>query len=291
MDQLISPASDQWAPQRRLGVVDGLGPHTTARFYAMLCENHRALTGGSSPDVMVHSISVQRRLMEAFSAGSFRPGHQEALQHLVSRTCRSLAGSGADVIAVACNATTIDPAIVAPTCIGMVEATCRTLRRLNVRRVGLLASSIMVSSAAYERGLGEAGITVVAPAPRDQEIVDQFIELQQWSPTRVPVPGEFLRVITKLGDDVDALLLDCAELHGVVDTEMAGKPVIDSVRALVEESCRALLDPVPDTTATADVVRCVAAANSVAGARLPSRWSPSRWRPRRPLRSASLVPR
>lgn len=273
MDQLISPASARPAPQRRLGVVDGLGPHTTARFYAMLCENHRALTGGSSPDVMVHSISVQRRLMEAASAGSFRPEHSEALRHLVSRACRSLAESGADVIAVACNATTIDPAVVAPTCIGMVEATCRALRLLNVRRVGLLTSSIMVSSAAYQRGLGEAGIGVVAPASRDQEIIDRFIESQQWSPTRVPVPGELVRVVAELGDDVDALVVDCAALERVVDTEMAGKPVIDSVRALVEESCRLLLEPAPAATATAHV----------------SRWSPSRRRARRPVRSASLA--
>lgn len=271
MDQLISPASARPAPQRRLGVVDGLGPHTTARFYAMLCDNYRALTSGSSPDVLVHSISVQRHLMAAASAGSARPEHSEALGHLVTRTCRSLAGSGADVIAVACNATTIGPAIAAPTSIGMVEATRRTLQNLNIRRVGLLASSIMVSSAAYERDLGEAGISVVAPAPRDQEIIDRFIESQKWSPT--PVPGEFLRVVTKLGDDLDALVLDCAALGGVVDTEMAGKPVVDSVRALVEESCRLLLQPAPAATATADV----------------SRWSPSRRRARRPLRSASLA--
>jgi aspartate racemase len=298
MDQLVSPGSDLWAPQRRLGVVDGLGPHTTARFYAMLCENHRALTGGSYPDVLVHSISVQRHLVDAISAGSLRPAHQEALRHLVTRTCRSLAGSGADVIAVACNATTIDPAMVAPTCIGMVEATCRALQRRNVGRVGLIASSIMMSSAGYERALAEVGITVVAPAPRDQQIIDRFIESLQWSRTPVAVPEEFIRVITKLSDDVDALVLDCADLYAVVHTEMAGKPVIDSVSALVEESCRLLLDPAPHTTATADIVRYVAAddaptgctaAKPIAGTRPSSRWSLSRWRPRRPLRSASLV--
>lgn len=245
MDEPISPAPDRWAPPpRRLGVVDGLGPRTTARFYAMLCENYRELTGGSSPDALVHSISVQRRLVEAFSAGAFRPEHQEALRHLVNRTCRSLAGNGADVIAVACNATLTDPATVAPTCIGMVEATRTKLQGLDVRRVGLLAPAIMVASAAYERGLGEVGITVVVPAPPDQEIVDRFIETLQWSPSRGPVPQEFLRIVTELSGDVDALLLDCADLYGVVDTEMAGKPVIDSVSALVDESCRALLEPV-----------------------------------------------
>ncbi|OJZ70038.1 hypothetical protein BRW65_21130 [Mycobacterium paraffinicum] len=243
MDQVIGPAR-----QRRLGVVDGLGPRTTARFYAMLCERHRALTGGSSPDVVVHTITVQRRLGEPASTGSSRPGRQEGVRNLITRTSRSLAGSGADVIAVACNATTIDRATGGPACIGMVEATARTLRRLNFRRVGLLASSIMVSSAAYQRGLAEAGITVVSPAGRDQEIVDRFIESLRRSRIPIPVPGEFLRVIPKFGDDVDALLLDCNELYGVVDAEMVGKPVIDSVTALVEESSRLLLDPVTHTT-------------------------------------------
>jgi aspartate/glutamate racemase len=280
MDQLVDRAPDRWAPQRRLGVVDGLGPRTTARFYAMLCEHHRALTGGASPDVLVHTISVQRHLAEADSAGSFRPAHQEAMQHLVARTCRSLAGSGADVIAVACNATTVDAATAAPTYIGMVEATSRALQHLDVRRVGLIASSIMVSSAAYGRGLGEAGITVVAPAPRDQEIVDRFIESVQWSPTPVPVPEELVRVIARLSDDVDALVVDSADLDGVVDTEVTGKPVIDSVRALVEESCRALLGPVPHTGATPDAVRHVAAGDpSATGSRSPSRRAPSHWRP------------
>lgn len=277
MDRPISPTPDRWAPQRRLGVVDGLGPRTTARFYAMLCENHRALTGGSSPDVVVHTITVQRQIGRPASTGLSRPGRPEALPQLVTRTSRSLAGSGADVIAVACNATTIDPAAGAPACIGMVEATARTLQRLNVGRVGLLGSSMMVSSAAYERGLAEVGITVVTPAPPDQEIIDRFIESLRRSRIPVPIPGEVRRTIARLGDDVDALLLDCAELDGMVDTELAGKPVIDSVGALVEESCRALLAPVPRAAAT------------VAGTRRPHHWSLSRWRPRRPVRSASLV--
>lgn len=282
MDQLASPASDRWAPQRRLGVVDGLGPRTTARFYAMLCENHRALTGGSYPDVVVHTIPVQRHLVNA--AGPSRPGRREALRDLVTRTSRSLAGTGADVVAVACNATTVDPAIGALTCIGMVEATARELRRRNVRRVGLVASSIMVSSAAYEPGLGEAGIAVVTPAPRDQEIVDRFIESLQWSPAPVPVPEEFRRVIAELGDGVDALILDCNELYGVVDDEMAGKPVIDTVTALVEESARLLVDPVAPATAATGI-------ESIAAARPSRRWALSRWRPGRPQRKAGELVR
>ena len=246
MDQLISPgpARDLRAPtRRRLGVVAGLGPRNTARFYAMLCDKYRALTGGASPDVVVQSISVQRHLVERLSDGSFRSEHREALGHLVTRTCRSLADGGADVIAIACNATTVDATIVTPARIGMVEGACQRLHDLGARRVGLLASSIMVWSAAYEQGLGEAGITVVTPAPRDQEIVDKFIEAVQWSRTQLPVPRDFLRVVTALGDDVDALVLDSADLCGVVDAAMAGKPVIDSVSALAEESCRALLNP------------------------------------------------
>ncbi|MGD1240847.1 aspartate/glutamate racemase family protein [Mycobacterium seoulense] len=279
MDQLISPAPDRRARQRRLGVVDGLGPHATARFYAMLCEHHRALTGGSSPDVTVHTITVQRHLGRPASTGLSRPGRPEGLPQLVTRTSRSLAGGGADVIAVACNATTIDPAAGAPACIGMVEATARTLQRLNVRRVRLLASSIMVSTAAYERGLGQVGVAVVAPAPRDQEIIDRFIESLRRSRIPVPIPGEVLRAITGLADDVDALLLDCAELSGVLDAEIAGKPVIDSVRALVEHSCRALLDPGSEV------------AKPLAGTRPSSRWSLSGWRPYRPQRRAGELVR
>lgn len=278
MDQLAS--SDRWAPQRRLGVVDGLGPRTTARFYAMLCETHRALTGGSYPDVVVHTIGVQRRLVDAAAAGSPRPAHQEALRDLVTRTSRSLAGTGADVITVACNATTVDPALGALTCIGMVEATGRKLQRLNVRRVGLVASSIMVSSAAYERGLGDAGIAVVAPTPGDQEIVDRFIESLQWSTAPVPVPEEFRRVVAGFGENVDALILDCNELYGVVDAEMAGKPVVDSVTALVEEASRLLVDPVARATPVTDI-------ESIAAARPSRRWALSRWRPHRPQRGAA----
>lgn len=264
MNQLISPTR-----QRRLGVVDGLGPRTTARFYAMLCERHRALTGGFSPDVMVHTITVQRRLGESASTGSSRPGRQEGLRQLVTRTSRSLAASGAEVIAVACNATTIDRPAGAPACVGMVEATARTLRGLNVDRVGLLASSLMVSSAVYERGLAEAGITVVAPPPRDQEIIDRFVESLRRSRTPVPVPGEFLRTVTKIGDDVDALVLDCNELYGVVDAEMAGKPVIDSVTALVEESARLLVQPAAPIAESTDI-------ESIAAERPSHRWSLSR---------------
>ncbi|OBH76323.1 hypothetical protein A5681_09035 [Mycobacterium scrofulaceum] len=275
MNQLITR-------QRRLGVVDGLGPRTTARFYALLCERHRALTGGS-PDVMVHTITVQRRLGEPASTGSSRPGRQEGLRQLVTRTSRSLAASGAEVIAVACNATTIDRATDAPACIGMVEATARTLRGLNVRRVGLLASSLMVSSAVYERGLAGAGITVVAPAPRDQEIIDGFIESLRRSRTPVPVPGEFLRTVTKIGDDVDALVLDCNELYGVVDGEMAGKPVIDTVTALVEESARLLVEPAAPTAESTGI-------ESIAAERPSGRWSLSGWRPHLPqYRAGDLV--
>ncbi|WP_255396790.1 aspartate/glutamate racemase family protein [Mycobacterium sp. E3305] len=200
------------------------------------------------------------------------------------RTSRSLAGSGADVIALACNATTIERAAGAPACVGMVEATARTLRRLDVRRVGLLASSIMVSSAAYERGLAEVGITVVAPAPCDQEIIDRFIESLRRSRTPIPVPGQFLRAIAAIGDDVDALLLDCNELFGVVDAEMAGKPVVDSVTALVEESARLLVNPVAPTPAVTDI-------ESIAAKRPSHRWSLSRWRPRRPQPSAGELVR
>jgi aspartate/glutamate racemase len=212
----------------------------------MLCDSYRALTGGASPDVLVHSISAQRHLVEAFSGGSLRPEQREALQHLVTRTCRSLAHGGADVIAIACSATTVDAAAtVAATPIGMVEAARNRLQRLGARRVGLLAPSTMLSSAAYARGLAEAGIIAVVPGPRDQAIVDRFAEALQWSTTQVPVPGAFARVVAELSGDVDALVLDCADLCGVVDAEMVGRPVIDSVAALVDECCRALLAPVP----------------------------------------------
>ncbi len=238
----MTSGEDYWArPDRRLGVVGGLGPRSIVRFHALLCESYRTRSG-ANPDMLLHSVPADPKFGHALVTGSFGLSEERVFGQMLNEACGSLRAGGADFIAIASNTLNCLFAVDGSAPISIVGATCQRVQQFGARRVGLLASTATVSSRAYEVELGAAGIEVVTPTARGQEVIDEVINASIGSPRPVSSASALLPVLVDLSDEVDAVVLGSVHLSEIFDdTELVGKPVIDSAQSLADACCHVLL--------------------------------------------------
>lgn len=215
-----------------IGLVGGIAPASTAAYYRLLIDQHRAAHPESYPRILINSIDLTGML--AIIAKRDTAGLTEFLVGEVQR----LVDAGATVAAFASNTPhlvfdAVRDRIAIPM-VSIVETAAAEAARLGHRRVGLLGTRSTMEATFYRDVFAKRGIAVVPPPPADLDYVHHVYFNELVNTTFRPETREgLLQVIARLQaeESIDAAILGGTELSLILTPEIVTPvPLLDTTR-------------------------------------------------------------
>lgn len=161
---------------KTVGIIGGLGPETTAKFYLEVIFGCQKKNAVSRPPLLIWNVPLKYEierdlLIKSVGEDRYIPYLTEAAQRLEK--------GGADFLVIPCNSlhifiNQIRKSVQIPV-LNIVEETARFLKNKEIRKVGILATSSLLNHKLYETYLEKGGIKQVTPSPTDQNKVGELI--------------------------------------------------------------------------------------------------------------------
>jgi aspartate racemase len=223
--------SDVRAGQRypTLGILGGMGPTATARFYGQvvaLLQARGARLNCDFPEMVIHSVCAPDNVDADVEA---------PLLATMLRSARLLERAGAAVIAIPCNSAHIFVRELERACaaevVNMVKETALSVAAGGCARPLLLGTRSTLRAGIYPR-FGP-GLDYVLPSAGDRDRVTEVI--LQIAAGRIDdaLRGELLAIIDAY-PEADSVVLGCTELPLGLRPGSCGRPVFDSSQVLAE---------------------------------------------------------
>lgn len=224
---------------KSIGIVGGLGPETTSKFYLELLYKSFQLNETQRPPILMWSIPMDYKTEKDFILGK-----DKSLKYIkyLKEAVRRLEAGGVDFIVIPCNSVhifldQINKEISIPI-LSIVEETRKFLKKNNISKVGLLATTASIKNELYQKELKEHSIDVILPTNEDQQkmgeiinklVRDEYSEIQK---------RELLKIIFHLTDNnVDAVLLACTDLQ-LLTPKHNSVQIIDTMKVLVDSTVK-----------------------------------------------------
>jgi len=161
---------------KRIGILGGVSPESTIRYYQHIVRKHRDLFGDLSyPEMIIYSVSLQR-----FQDWIAEDNWSKITPGLIDGV-RSRHAAGADFALLAANVlhfvfNEVREKSPIPL-ISIIEATAASIRKEGVHKVGLLGTRFTMERPFYIDGLARHGIEAITPANRsDRDYVHHVAE-------------------------------------------------------------------------------------------------------------------
>ena len=229
---------------RTAGIIGGIGPESTIEYYRLIIASYRKQTQDDSyPSIIINSIDL-RKMLDLITANRL----SEVTAYLAGEI-RRLAQAGADFGALAANTPHIvfdDLRRQSPIpLVSIVEVTCQATKSLGLKRVGLFGARFTMQGRFYPDVFTREGITLVAPAPEEQEYIHDKYMNELVNGVFLPETREGLLAIAermKTREGIEGLILGGTELPLILkEVKDAGSPFLDTTRLHVEEIVSQLL--------------------------------------------------
>lgn len=215
---------------KTIGIIGGLGPPSTVKYYEGLIEGaQRAFGGVVAPPILITSVNGEdvRQLRIA--------GNADAEGAFYAQEARRLQNAGADFILIASNtshknAPNITAAIDIPL-LHLADATAEAITRRGMKRVALLGTAPTMEEDFYKDRLKAAGLDVVVPDAETRHYISDTIytELVRNIVTEA-ASAKFRDIIQRLENDgVEGVILGCTELT-LLDLAGCTVPLFDTVK-------------------------------------------------------------
>ena len=220
-----------------LGVLGGMGPAASARFYSMLTEFTLAEDDGAHMEILLHSLP-QIPDRTDFILGKSALSPMPAMRTSVLR----LAEAGAGLIAVPCNTAEFFHGGLQALCpVPILRTAYESARFAAMRRVkklGIIATEGTVKAGIYEKHLTALGVGFALPSAEMQAEISSLIygSIKKSLPCDESVLLRAARELKKEG--CDAAVLGCTELS-LVPIQSEHEFFIDSL-AVLAARCVAL---------------------------------------------------
>jgi|WetSurMetagenome_2_1015567.scaffolds.fasta_scaffold111130_2 aspartate racemase len=222
-----------------LGIIGGLGPATTARFYGDIVgyfrQKHR-----SSPSITMDNVAFPLYLEEDMIKKS--KNGKELLPYL-KESIRRLNLAGVDAIVLPCN--TAHMFIGELRClsrlpiISIVEETAVFAKNAGCKTVGLLSSALTLNSRLYQNHFLDKGISIVIPDRTHQQVVSGFI-LGLLNGQKGDA-GKIREIAGIMKDEgAEAVILGCTDLQLGLEKSDLSVPIIDSYEVLLQKAISVL---------------------------------------------------
>jgi aspartate racemase len=226
---------------KTIGIIGGLGPPSTVKYYEWLTEGvQQALGGQNSARIILTSLNGE-------DVKNFRvSGDKEGESAFYAREAKRLEQAGADFILIASNtshknAPAIEKAISIPL-LHLADATAAYVRSKGVKKVGLLGTAPTMEEEFYKSRLAAQGLEVLIPEADDRAFISSSIYNEMVKNiVRPEVNAAFIDIIGKLeAVGAEGVILGCTELT-LLDLSSVRLPLFDTVKIHVEAALKEAL--------------------------------------------------
>ena len=217
---------------KRIGILGGSSDQATADYYKRLnrAVNDR-LGGWNTAELLVSSMNF------ALAERWVRNAEWDAAAEYLTGRARALEAAGAELLICVSNTLhrvheRFTAGLKIPF-LHIVDPTAEAIRAAGFSRVGLLGTKpVMATDFLKRRYLEHFGITVLAPSPADQDVVDRIIFDELCRGQFLPASkARYLAIADQLQKDgAEAVILGCTEiplLIGQADRPLL--PMLDTV--------------------------------------------------------------
>ncbi len=161
---------------KTVGIIGGLGPETTSKFYLELVFLCQELNKVSRPPILIYSIPLPYDIEE--DAITKSKGEERCIPFLKD-AAKKLEEAGADFLVMPCNSlhvfiNDIRRAVKIPV-LSIVEETTKFLKKENISEIGIVATSITLNKKLYENSLLANDIKQITPDDFQQAKIGKII--------------------------------------------------------------------------------------------------------------------
>lgn len=222
---------------KTIGIIGGLSPESTVKYYEWLNAGVRARLGGH------HSAKI---ILTSVDFGEFvalkDKGDWDTQGKLLSQEAQALERAGADFIIIATNtmhkmADQIEAAISIPF-LHLADATASEISAFGIKTIGLLGTKYTMEMGFYKDRLVRHGLTPLVPDEAGREVVNHVIYDELCNGI---VRDESRAAYRNVMDDLvrqgaQGVILGCTEITLLVGQKDASVPVFDTTRIHVEKA-------------------------------------------------------
>ncbi|MCL4169482.1 UNVERIFIED_CONTAM: hypothetical protein GTU68_019902 [Idotea baltica] len=224
---------------KTIGIIGGLSPASTTKYYQWLNDGMREQLGGHhSAKIILWSVDF------AEFCAMKEKGDWKSQSLQLCHAAKQLEGAGADVIVLATNtmhkmADDIVASISIPF-LHIADAAATSILEQNIETIAFLGTKYSMELDFYTNRLRDKGLNVLTPDTDDRKIINDIIYRELTKGIVLDESrAEYLRVITKLqSEGAQGVILGCTEITLVVDPQDCPIPVFDTTRIHVDEALR-----------------------------------------------------
>lgn len=231
---------------KTIGIIGGLGPPSTLKYYEWLVAGTQARLGGvNAPRIILTSVNGEDIRQLRLS------GDRTAEGEFYAREALRLQNAGADFILIASNtshknAPAIEAAISIPL-LHLASATAQAVTQQGITRVALLGTAPTMEEDFYIGKLRDAGLEVTVPDADTRRYISETIYNELVRNIVTPQASACFRSIvdSMAQQGAQGVILGCTELT-LLDLGHTGVPLFDTARIHVEAALEyALRDETP----------------------------------------------
>jgi aspartate racemase len=223
---------------KTLGIIGGLGPETTARFYMEVVFACSKISG-RRPQILISNVAVPLSVEKELITEA--KNEKNILPFLLNAT-KQLEKGGASFIVIPCNTVhifieEIRKSVNIPV-LSIIEETSNFLRREKVKEVGVFATTATIKNKLFDEKLNMCGIEMVTPKDINQArmgaIINRLVSNQQTKNDK----DEFLKIIEDT--NVKNAILACTDLQ-ILDPKIDEVKIFDTMDILAKAAVREIL--------------------------------------------------
>ena len=215
---------------KTIGMIGGTSWESTVEYYRIINETVKEKFGGlHSAKCLMYSVEFQN------ITDLMKVGNWEAISVLMQEIAGILKAGGADFLII-CSNTLGTPAPEIEKNIGIpvhniADATAGEIRRMMLKKVGLLGTKYTMEGDYYKDTLHKYGIETVVPEKGDREAINSIIFDELCLGILKESSREaFKNIISKLqSKGAGGIVLGCTEIPLLVKQEDASIPVFDTM--------------------------------------------------------------
>jgi len=228
---------------KTVGIIGGLGPETTAKFYLEVLAKAEIVDASHRPSILIWNVPMDIAIEDSFIRGN---DESETYIILLVEAAKKLEQARADFLVIPCNSVhvfidKVRQAVSIPV-LSIVEETDAFLTKNGIKKVGILATSATVKNRLYEELLEQRGIEVVLPSTNDQGELDASITRLVHNQGSEQDREKLESIITTLSNKgVQTTLLACTDLQLIAPSHPT-VAIYDTMHILAESTVKKIFE-------------------------------------------------
>jgi aspartate racemase len=215
---------------KTIGLIGGISWESSSGYYRIINESTHSRLGGlhSAKSVMVSVDFAEVELLQ-------REGRWDEATQMMIAAARQAERGGADFLVICTNtmhkmADEVQASVQIPL-LHIVDATAETIKKQNIKKVGLLGTRFTMEEDFYkDRLVRKHGLEVLIPDMISRELVDRVIFSELVIGIISPESREgYLRVIDDLIEQgAEGIILGCTEIGLLLNNQQCQVPLFDT---------------------------------------------------------------